>query len=441
MKLQIFTNRRSAQIVMAVDDAARRLFLHTEVDSDLVYVWEEAGVSLEHQYLLGQNYRTVRKFSAIGDTRVEARQAFVADIPLDPAAGAAQRAALAGLVTAWQVSSELNDKDIQNRAEAKNLGVPRPLTFTDRNALYYAYERVHGALDDKNSPSGDYLSQKMEEVEQGELLASNLDEVGSKEESLTIAIQSSVDASGRLRVARERKKSKLPTNSEELRNKLKLECTTLIMLGSKFRNREWFRELNPNDFSKYVDWLLGEKVYGLQIPRIGGEGTQPLNPPWTVLLRYEQQVRKEAYKQALRQNRRIRDTLEEAMRNSEIKEVHFTSPVALTMSSKQMALGASGTHNIPGADDDVPLKYVKKNEKGDKGKGKGRGKGGRFDKRYGYLHSQTPDGRQICYAYQEGKCKGNCGRVDICQLCLQPHPLKDCKHKLKAGKETAKTSE
>ena len=202
---------------------------------------------------------------------------------------------------------------------------------------------MRGALDDKNSPSGDYLSQKMEEVEQGELLASNLDEVGSKEESLTIAIQSSVDASGRLRVAREQKKSKLPMNSEELRNKLKLECTTLIMLGSKFRNREWFRELNPNDFSKYVDWLLGEKVYGLQIRRIGGEGTQPLNPPWTVLLRYEQQVRKEAYKQALRQNRRIRDTLEEAMRNSEIKEVHFTSPVALTMSSKQMGLGAAGS--------------------------------------------------------------------------------------------------
>ena len=268
--------RPAAQIVMAVvDDAARRLFLHTEVDSDLVYVWDEAGVSLEHQYLLGQDYRTVRKFSAIGDTRAEARQAFIADIPLDPAAGAAQRAALAGLVTAWQVSSELNDKDIQNRAEAKNLGVPRPLTFTDRNALYYAYERVHGALEDKNSPSADYLSQKMEEVEQGELLASNLDEVGSKEESLTIAIQSSVDASGRLRVARERKKSKLPTNSEELRSKLKLECTTLIMLGSKFRNREWFRELNPNDFSKYVGLAFGREGLWLADPPDwwGGDST------------------------------------------------------------------------------------------------------------------------------------------------------------------------
>ncbi len=422
---------------MAVDDAARRLFLHTEVDSDLVYVWEEAGIALEHQYTLGLNYRTVRKFAAIGDTRVDARQAFIADIPIDPAAGAAQRAALAGLVTSWQICSELNDKDIQHRAEAKNLGIPRPLTFTDRNALYYAYERVHGALDDKNSPSADYLSQKMEEVEQGELLASNLDEIGSKEESLTIAIQSSVDTSGRLRVARERKKSKLPTNSEELRSKLRLECTTLIMLGSKFRNREWFRELNPNDFYKYVDWLLGEKVFALQIPRVSGEGTQPLNPPWTVLLRYEQQIRKEAYKQALRQNTRIRDTLEEAMRNAELKEVHFVSPVALALSTKQPSIPTLTNPHLPGADAEVPIKWPRKALH----KGKGKGKTGRFDKRFGYLHSQTPDGRQICYAYQEGKCKGNCGRVDICQLCLQPHPLKDCKHKAKAGKEPAKSTE
>ena len=63
-----------------------------------------------------------------------------------------------------------------------------------------------------------------------------------------------------------------------------------------------------------------------------------------------------------------------------------------------------------------------------------RAKQGRFDKRYGYLHSTTPDGRQICYAFQEGKCKGNCGRVDVCQLCLKPHPLKDCKFKQKAAK-------
>lgn len=418
-----------------VDDAARRLFLHRDVDSDLVYIWEDSGVSLAHQYELGQLYRTVRKFAALADAKAEARAAFAADLGLDPAAGGAPRAALAGLVTAWQIANETNEKDARNRAEAKNLGVPRPLTFTDRNALYNAFERVHGRVDDKEAPSADYLSQKMEEIEQGELLASNLDEIGSKEDSLTIAIQSTVDNSGRLRITRERKKSKLPTNSEELRTKLKLEGTALTMLGSKFRNREWFRDLEPNDFTRYVDWLLGEKVYSLQIPKAQAEGTQPLHPPWTILLRFEQQVRKEAYKQALRFNRSIKLTLQEAMTNSELKEVHFVSPVALAMNQRGSADTTMVGAHVLGAEDGQPNKFAKKGAKGDK---KGRGKGGRFDKRYGYIHSQTPDGRQICYSFQEGKCKGSCGRVHICQLCLSNHPLKDCKHKLKGQKEVDK---
>lgn len=83
-----------------------------------------------------------------------------------------------------------------------------------------AFERVHGRLEDRDTPSADYLSQKVEEVEQGELLASQLDEIGSKDEALTLSIQSSVDSSGRLRITRDRKKSKLPNNSEELRAKL-----------------------------------------------------------------------------------------------------------------------------------------------------------------------------------------------------------------------------
>ena len=421
----------SREMAAVIDDAARRAFLHREVDSDLVYIWEDSGISLAHQYELGQGYRTVRKFAALADGKAEARAAFAANLGLDPAGGAVPQAALAGLITAWQIANETNEKDVQNRAEAKNLGVPRPLTFTDRNALYNAFERVHGRVEDKEAPSADYLSQKMEEIEQGELLASNLDEVGSKEDSLTIAIQSSVDTSGRLRITRERKKSKLPTNSEELRIKLKLEGTMLIMLGSKFRNREWFRDLEPNDFTRYVDWLLGEKVYSLQIPKAQAEGTQPLHPPWTVLLRFEQQVRKEAYKQALRFNRSIKLTLQEAMANSELKEVHFVSPVALAMNQRTTTADAapSGVH-VLGGEENLPNKFAKKGTKG-----KGKGKNGRFDKRYGFIHSQTPDGRQICYGFQEGKCKGNCGRVHICQLCLSNHALKDCKFKLKNPKE------
>lgn len=249
-----------------ITDADRRNYLQTEVDADLVFVWDEAGVSLQNQYVVAQNYKTIRKFAAIGDTRAEARAAFQADIPIDPAAGAAQRAELACLLTAWQVASEMTDKEIQSRAEARNLHIPRQVTFTDRNAFVSAFERVHGRLDDRDTPSADYLSQKVEEVEQGELLASQLDEIGSKDEALTLSIQSSVDSAGRLRITRERKKSKLPTNSEELRAKLKLESNAFVMLGAKFRNRAWFQGLVPNDYQAQ----LCQKIASLIVTHLSG---------------------------------------------------------------------------------------------------------------------------------------------------------------------------
>ena len=410
-----------------MDDAGRRNYLQREVAADLLFVWDEAGVTLAHQYDLGQNYKSVRKFAAMGDTKQQVRDAFAADLALDVAAGAAQRAAMACLVTSWQVALEMTEKEIQARVEAKNLGVPRQVSFSDRNALLSAYERTHGRLEEKETPSVDYISMKVEEVEQGELLASNLDEIGSKEESLTLGVQSALDSAGRLRITREKTKSKLPGNSEELRAKLKLEGNTLIMLGAKFRNRAWFQDLTPNDFSRYADWLLGEKVYGLQIPKAASEGVQPLNPPWTILLRYEQRVRKEAYKQAIRQNRSIHLTLAEAQADAELKEIYFLSPVALSLNSTESTVTTRAGVLGPGNEVQwIPNKFQRK--------GKGKGKSGRFDKRYGFLHSTTPDGRQICYAFQEGKCKGNCGRVDVCQLCMKPHPLKDCKFRLKGGK-------
>ena len=81
-----------------ITDEDRRNFLQAEVDADLVFIWDEAGVSLQNQYIVAQNYRSVRKFAAMGDSRADVRAALQADIPIDPAAGAAQRAELACLV-------------------------------------------------------------------------------------------------------------------------------------------------------------------------------------------------------------------------------------------------------------------------------------------------------------------------------------------------------
>ena len=61
--------------------------------------------------------------------------------------------------------------------------------------------------------------------------------------------------------------------------------------------------------------------------------------------------------------------------------------------------------------------------KGKKGKGKGKGKTGKKGDQS--LHSITPDGRQICYAWNNKKegCKGGCNIVHACRICLDTsHP-------------------
>lgn len=123
-----------------IDDPGRRDYLQREVAADLTFVWDEASVSLAHQYELGQNYKSVRKFAALGDTKAQVRQAFAADLRVDVDAGAASRAEMACLVTAWQVAVEMTEREIQARVEAKQLGVPRQVTHSDRNALLNAYE-------------------------------------------------------------------------------------------------------------------------------------------------------------------------------------------------------------------------------------------------------------------------------------------------------------
>ena len=47
------------------DDATRRAYVAQHVSADLIYVWEETGLSLLHQRELAERYRSVALFSSI----------------------------------------------------------------------------------------------------------------------------------------------------------------------------------------------------------------------------------------------------------------------------------------------------------------------------------------------------------------------------------------
>jgi hypothetical protein len=404
---------------------AAQAFVTEHVDADLAFLWSSTGVEVIHQQMIGLHYPTVKKFNVMADTRQEIRDICKSDYNLDPASGPEVRASVAAIVAAWESAKEFVSKDNQIRAEAKLSGQPRPVPSSERLAMRRAVELAFGELEDRECPSAEYLAGKLEEVEQNELTASSLDEVLSLDNSVNSTIQTAIDPSGSIKLVKTKAKGKLPANTEELRLKLKLEGNTWLFMAAKFRNRAWLAGLTPSCWVKYVEYLLGEKVLNLTVNRSDSvDHPTAVNPSWNILLSYELAMRKKVIKWAMEGKHSISNGLSLVTSDTELKELAFITPMLLGSRRRQDT-----------SFDDSSNKYPRREKgRGDKGYYKGKGKGGgKFNSSKGKskgkgknpsgLQSRTPDGKLICYAYNNTGCKGSCGMVHVCRLCLLDHPM------------------
>ena len=418
--------------------------LASKVDANLALVLQEAGVPVALQYNLTLQFQTVRRFSAYEDDRAGLRKALEADFALKPD-DLEKRAAIASVISAWEAAGQLNLKETELKAEARILGVTKPLTQTDRAAMRHAFEASHGKLEEQFEPSEDYLAAKMDEVETHEPVASPLSEVTSRKTAKTQGLQTSLDASGQIRVVKSRQKGSLPQGTEELRTVLRVEANLWCMLAAQYRNKEFLRGMEPGCWADYVGFLLGEKCYLMKVPTPSGKGQSSehvsLKPPWSVMIAFEHELRKEAIKRAVTGNRPLADTILEVTKNPQLKEQFFTSPIALQPRfqgghDNKRAWGSRWT--------DMPDTWVDRNtwqrtawkgKKGDKGRKGFRGKApdgkaGGADQKGGkssenQLLSRTPDGREICFPFNAQGCDGSCGRVHVCRVrgCGQAHAM------------------
>lgn len=126
----------------------------------------------------------------------------------------------------------------------------------------------------------------------------------------------------------------------------------------------------------------------------------------------------------------LADALNSVIKDADLKEAYFTTPVALKASLS----------------DAQPNKWQRFNSKGSfsgksspsfaKGKGKGKGKSkssNQADSRLKGLNLawRTPDNRELCFAWNSGDCPGTCGRVHQYRVkgCYADH--KAIEHKQK----------
>ncbi|CAE7193933.1 unnamed protein product [Symbiodinium sp. CCMP2592] len=309
---------------MAVTEAEMRERVNS-VDADLQYVLQEAGASLATQYAVCNVHSTLRRFQAIADDRAGSRTAANTDfgVPRDTPAGRQQTAAI---VAAWELAKEISSKEIELRAEARALNQPRILQTQERQAMLRAVSAAYGKLNEAETPSAEYLALKAEETEQNEPTAAQLDTITSKRDSQTATIQSSVDPAGHLRITKTKQKVEMPQNSEAYRRVLKIEGYSWLAMQSRYKSKTWLQGLTMADFTKFVDYILGERVAGLRLEQATGYDSSHnalFRPPWGIVLRYEYKLRKEAFRLVNDEGQTLQDALAAVTKDTELKEVHF----------------------------------------------------------------------------------------------------------------------
>ena len=428
---------------MAGQEAQDRALIKDRCSSDLSFLWIDSAVSLRVQaQLVGLGYVSVKLFTGLADSKTEVRAALLADLQLDPGAqppaGPAARVQVAAVLSAWSSAAEMVTRESQLRAEAKTLGVTRSITVPEQRAMKRIFESAHGPLPEGETPSNDYLSAKLEEVEQDHPTASTMDDITSAEEAETSTMTTCVDLSNRIVVTKKRGKGRLPSDPHEFQLKLRIEASTWIFIGAKFSNKAYLQGITPQVFSRYCDHFLGKKCLAMDLPQADGSMDR-LHPAWTLVLHYELQCRKRAFQLVRDTDATLVQALEAAISCPELKELHFTWPCALSASAGRKAKTPAWDPSLPppalppGAKWKRPKKKPKV-EGGDfqAGKGKGGGKGDKGGKApkgasKGDLVSVTPDGRQLCFAYSsaEGCRTEGCERVHACRVkgCLGLHPM------------------
>ena len=199
----------------------------------------------------------------------------------------------------------------------------------------------------------------------------------------------------------------MPDDTESLGRVLKLEGIAWLCVAAKFKHKHY---------------ILGDRVNNMKI-QVDGQN-QSIHPPWSVILTYEHRLRKEAFKLVQSGEKSLSKALADVVKNADLKESYFTTPIALgaqqNFGNKWRRLGdGKGKNDFKGD--------WKGDRKGKKGKtGDGKQSGGK-DHHGNPLASKTPDGREICYAFNSQGCRGRCGRVHVCRVagCYGDHSARE----------------
>ena len=380
---------------------------------DLKYHVCEVKVPVEVQAaLFHKGFMDLQLFSGLDESRLEVRIALATEIGLKHDESAEARQNVARLLTAWESARVQLVAEDKMKAESKLGQTPRIVQCSEMAALRKAVEADLGKLQDDEVPAKSLIAAKLEQIESGDQRAEDLREVLCVEDTDVDLFSGIIEhGTGTLKIKPGKASIAMPATPEELRLRHRRIGLAWLMVGSKHKNQSWITPALLEAFRRFSDHIVGKHIAGFPIMTQG----VTKHPAWSLVLSYELEVRKRAYKQ-LRDGKHasLQEALEDAWNSAELINKHFLMPLTASadfFSSANLGMAFSGQG-----------KGSSKH-----GKGKVNGKDKRLVSKP-FLKTKTDEGKKLCFKFNNGTCKNKrCPFHHACQICLeQGHGKKDC---------------
>ena len=420
--------------------------------SEMKFQLAKDGVSVATQAILFHfGAITLPKFSAFFKDTDEVRKVAKDELGIDPEASLAKRAELAGLICAWESAGVRTKEALKYIGELDARKQTKPLMGGDYLVMRNSFEKKFYKLEDCECPARIYIERRISEMEAGEMRAEALKTVLNRDQDGEEALVPSWDNLGSLKLKRTTSDIEEPTNPEELRRRIAVMVNGLIFISLQHTNRDELQGIRPELANTYSNFLLGDQVWALIAQ--DEQGRTIATPNWRLVLQYELNIRKKAYKDMNELGTQFSDALKDAWNDVLVRNRYFITPLAISSSTGSKAVEMNSGNQLSANKRPAEADFFVDrggNRKGGKGKGKGKGKNGKKLRTGGKglevpkgCARSTPDGRFICYGYNDFavRCRNpNCPFIQghVCGVCFQKHPMYACQGKQKFQQETGK---
>ena len=355
--------------------------------------------------------------SAIAVTRAELEEFAKNSLGIDGVARPGDVVKFATVYLAWQSATNRIKVQDELNSELAAQKQPKDIPPMELLSLKAQFEKNYYKMKDSEVPARASFEDLCEQLDAGELRAMSLRHFGSKSDDEEVEAGTlQLGKSGQVKIRKGKVETAAPVNMEELRCKIVLMANHFLFAKMRYANRSALANLSPFTFLDFLGYLTGKHVAQMETQTVDGISLH--RPSIKLLINYEHQMRKEVIEQ-VNSGKDMASEWQLVVKNADIRERHFSTPLAVSSAAQSL----EGSHKLKdGGHRSGPYDYGPGKGK-HKGKGKGKGKG---KYKGDFLHSTTPDGRQLCFAWNnksEGCKDGSCSRVHACRICLSPsHP-------------------